>query len=263
MHNDYRLIIALAERIHRWSQGRLRHELARLEINDIGPGQAAVLLDVGDESMPVTELARRGAYHPPNLSSHLTGLRAAGYIRCERLAQDRRVRIVSLTDKGRRLLDRLTELHDIDAADLVQLVSAEALGSCAQALQRLERDLRLKEASGTISPRGESGRTPPPLDARSRAGQAAPRPHAHDDVEAPILSAESAATEDEGRMDRETLIRAFMTLPAEQREALLLTRTEDLTYQEAALVCGVAVGTIKSRIARGRDRLLALLAHVS
>ena len=57
------------------------------------------------------------------------------------------------------------------------------------------------------------------------------------------------------------MIRALMALPPEQREALLLTRAEDLSYEEAALVCGVAVGTIKSRIARGRDRLSALLPH--
>jgi len=261
MHNDYRLIIALAERIHRWSQGRLRHELARLKIDDIGPGQAAVLLDLGDESMPVTELARRGAYHPPNLSSHLAELRESGYIRCERLAQDRRVHIVSLTEKGRRLLDTLTELRDRDAADLVQLVSAEALASCAQALQQLERDVRSKEDPGNVLLQEGDGHAPASLGELTIAGRAYPRPRGHGDLADPFSMQGAATADDMSHRDRESLIRAFMALPPEQREALLLTRAEDLSYEEAALVCGVAVGTIKSRIARGRNRLSALLPH--
>jgi DNA-binding MarR family transcriptional regulator len=261
MHNDYRLILALAERIHRWSQGRLRHELARMKIHDIGPGHATVLLDIGDESMPVTELARRGAYHPPNLSSHLTELREAGYIRCDRLAQDRRVRIVSLTEKGRRLLDALTELHDIDAADLVQLVRAEALASCAQALQQLERDIRSKEDQGSCLSQDKNGRARPAVGHLTFARQIGPPPRDRGDNVDPASSPGAATADDQGRGNREALIRAFMALPPEQREALLLTRVEDLSYGEAALVCGVAVGTIKSRIARGRDRLSALLPH--
>ncbi len=261
MHDDYRLIIALAERIHRWSQGRLRHELARLKINDIGPGHATVLLDLGDESMPVTELARRGAYHPPNLSSHLAELREAGYIQCERLAQDRRVRIVSVTEKGRHLLDTLTELHDIDAADLVQLVRAEALASCARALQQLEGDVRSKEDQGSCLSQDESGRAHPAVGHLAFAGQVDPPPFDRGGDVDPASSPGAAAAEDQGRGTRDSLIRAFMALPPEQREALLLTRAEDLSYEEAALVCGVAVGTIKSRIARGRNRLSALLPH--
>jgi RNA polymerase sigma-70 factor (ECF subfamily) len=35
---------------------------------------------------------------------------------------------------------------------------------------------------------------------------------------------------------------------------------EGLSYEEAAQVCGVAVGTVKSRVARARDRLAKLLA---
>src|SRR3954447_10913175 len=40
----------------------------------------------------------------------------------------------------------------------------------------------------------------------------------------------------------------------------LLTAAEGLSYDEAAQVCGVAVGTIKSRVGRARERLARLLA---
>ena len=56
------------------------------------------------------------------------------------------------------------------------------------------------------------------------------------------------------------MLRALGKLPADQREALLLIVAEGLSYEEAAHICGVAVGTIKSRVSRGRVRLARLLA---
>lgn len=55
------------------------------------------------------------------------------------------------------------------------------------------------------------------------------------------------------------LSRALQHLPPDQREALILVCATGLSYEEAADVCQVAVGTIKSRIARARDRLVELL----
>lgn len=56
------------------------------------------------------------------------------------------------------------------------------------------------------------------------------------------------------------LNRALMYLPPPQREALILVGAGGFAYEEAAEICGVAVGTIKSRVARGRVALEALLA---
>lgn len=53
--------------------------------------------------------------------------------------------------------------------------------------------------------------------------------------------------------------RALMHLPEPQREALVLVGAGGFAYEEAAEICGVAVGTIKSRVARGRVALEALL----
>jgi RNA polymerase sigma-70 factor (ECF subfamily) len=49
--------------------------------------------------------------------------------------------------------------------------------------------------------------------------------------------------------------RALGELPPDQREALLLVGAEGMSYDEAAHICGVAVGTIKSRVNRARRRL--------
>jgi len=49
--------------------------------------------------------------------------------------------------------------------------------------------------------------------------------------------------------------RALMELPQSQREALILVGAGGFAYEEAAEICGCAVGTIKSRVARGRTAL--------
>ncbi|MBB3034835.1 sigma-70 family RNA polymerase sigma factor [Alteriqipengyuania lutimaris] len=54
--------------------------------------------------------------------------------------------------------------------------------------------------------------------------------------------------------------RALLTLPPERREALLLVGAGGFSYEEAANICGCAVGTIKSRVGRARAALNAMLA---
>jgi RNA polymerase sigma-70 factor (ECF subfamily) len=54
--------------------------------------------------------------------------------------------------------------------------------------------------------------------------------------------------------------RALMHLPQPQREALILVGAGGFAYEEAAEICGCAVGTIKSRVARGRVALESLLS---
>lgn len=51
---------------------------------------------------------------------------------------------------------------------------------------------------------------------------------------------------------------AFLALPEDQREALHLVAIEELSYQEAADVLNIPVGTLMSRISRARARLRAL-----
>ena len=55
------------------------------------------------------------------------------------------------------------------------------------------------------------------------------------------------------------LLRAFSALPEEQRSVLVLIAVEDLSYEEAARVLGVPVGTVMSRLSRGRERLRHLM----
>lgn len=52
---------------------------------------------------------------------------------------------------------------------------------------------------------------------------------------------------------------ALTMLPVDQREALILVGAGGLPYEEAAEICGVAVGTIKSRVSRARKAVTEIL----
>lgn len=62
-----------------------------------------------------------------------------------------------------------------------------------------------------------------------------------------------------GHMDFQDFRAALDRLPADQREALVLIGASGLSYEEAAEICGCAVGTVKSRVNRARNRLAELL----
>jgi RNA polymerase sigma-70 factor (ECF subfamily) len=53
---------------------------------------------------------------------------------------------------------------------------------------------------------------------------------------------------------------ALAKLPPDQREALILVGASGFSYEEAAQICGCAVGTIKSRVNRARVRLAEMLS---
>jgi RNA polymerase sigma-70 factor (ECF subfamily) len=56
-------------------------------------------------------------------------------------------------------------------------------------------------------------------------------------------------------LEHRDVLRALAALPEEQRAVLLLVGVEYLSYQEAARVLGVPIGTVMSRLSRGRERL--------
>ena len=63
----------------------------------------------------------------------------------------------------------------------------------------------------------------------------------------------------DGHLQMTDFRKAFAQLPDEQRETLVLVGASGFSYEEAAEMCGVAVGTIKSRANRGRKRLAELM----
>jgi RNA polymerase sigma-70 factor (ECF subfamily) len=71
------------------------------------------------------------------------------------------------------------------------------------------------------------------------------------------------APEQFGHLDMADMHAALRELDPDQREALLLTAASGFSYEEAAQICDVALGTIKSRVNRGRTRLAEILGVAS
>jgi len=94
---------------------------------------------------------------------------------------------------------------------------------------------------------------------RSRVRSADPLPDDLDDVRTQV-AAPPEPDPAERLSERTAVLAALRTLPEEQRHALVLVDMEGYSVAEAAEVLGCAVGTVKSRCARGRARLLPMLA---
>lgn len=65
----------------------------------------------------------------------------------------------------------------------------------------------------------------------------------------------------EAGLAQRDVLRAIAQLPEDQRTLLLLIALEGVSYAEAATITGVPVGTVMSRLSRGRERLRRLLAE--
>jgi RNA polymerase sigma-70 factor (ECF subfamily) len=65
--------------------------------------------------------------------------------------------------------------------------------------------------------------------------------------------------EQTGHVEFKEFRTALNKLPEDQREALILVGASGFSYEEAAEICGCAVGTIKSRVNRARTRLASIL----
>lgn len=80
-----------------------------------------------------------------------------------------------------------------------------------------------------------------------------------DDLAQPEAALGAAAASAETHAALRDLQRALLQLSDEQREVVLLVGLEQLTYAEAAQALGVPIGTVMSRLSRGRERLRDLL----
>ncbi len=80
-----------------------------------------------------------------------------------------------------------------------------------------------------------------------------------EDAEGTHAASLQAPAEQIARVEFEELRQALAKLPDDQREALILVGASGFSYEEAANICGCAVGTIKSRVNRARTHLATLM----
>jgi RNA polymerase sigma-70 factor (ECF subfamily) len=78
-------------------------------------------------------------------------------------------------------------------------------------------------------------------------------------IDIELLPEPSVPPDHDGKLELRDLNRALASLSPGQRTALILVSVSGFSYEEAAEICGCAVGTIKSRVARARETLLEML----
>jgi RNA polymerase sigma-70 factor, ECF subfamily len=90
------------------------------------------------------------------------------------------------------------------------------------------------------------------------------RPHLHlvdDDGQSPQQVDDLAHRRVDSVVDRLSIDAALAALPDDYRAAVVLRDVADLDYSEIAAILGIPVGTVKSRIARGRAQLVESLGN--
>jgi RNA polymerase sigma-70 factor, ECF subfamily len=80
-----------------------------------------------------------------------------------------------------------------------------------------------------------------------------------EDAEGKFAARLSSRPEQDGSVDLEDFKAAFARLAPDHREVLTLVGASGCSYEEAARICGCAVGTIKSRVNRARRKLADML----
>jgi RNA polymerase sigma-70 factor (ECF subfamily) len=86
------------------------------------------------------------------------------------------------------------------------------------------------------------------------------RKHEVEDADGAFAARLRTHPDQQSHLDFEDFRAALATLPRDQREALLLIGAHGLSYEEAAEVCHVPVGTVKSRVNRARLKLADVLS---
>ena len=76
-----------------------------------------------------------------------------------------------------------------------------------------------------------------------------------EDTDGGYLAGLKSPPEQHSRLELEEVRAALTKLPSSQREVLLLVGASGFTYEQAAAICEISVGTVKSRVSRARTRL--------
>ena len=140
MADRYLEVVSLVERLHRQFLDIVKLELDGLGVHDTNNVQGMMLFNIGNAEMTVSELTLRGCYLGSNVTYNVKKLVENGYLAQERSLEDRRLVHVKLTEKGRALRDRLSDMHQRHVEMLQQTSVTQAeLDAVITTLRRLER----------------------------------------------------------------------------------------------------------------------------
>jgi len=135
--HSYMESVRLIEQLHRRYLEVVQTELKTQGIDDINNVQALMILHIGTNELAVTDLLKRGYYLASNVSYNVRKLAEAGYLLQERSTADRRSIRLRLTDRGRQLHERLSDMIDRQVLALSDITSLKELQSATQTFRGL------------------------------------------------------------------------------------------------------------------------------
>lgn len=140
MPKTYYETVQLIERMHRHFLDVLKIEIEKIGIQDINNVQALILYNIGADDLTVGELTVRGYYLGSNVSYNVKKMVEAGYLVQERSQHDRRSVRVHLSDKGKELKIKLSEIFTRHMSELQTVeLNEEKLTLFNERMRLLER----------------------------------------------------------------------------------------------------------------------------
>lgn len=140
MPKTYYETVQLIERMHRHFLDVLKIELERMNVQDINNVQALILYNIGGDDLTVGELTVRGYYLGSNVSYNVKKMVEAGYLKQERSQHDRRSVRVHLSDKGKTLKEKVSEIFQRHTKELRTVeLDEEKLSLINERMRLLER----------------------------------------------------------------------------------------------------------------------------
>jgi len=125
MQSKYYNILFSIEKLYKLFLEHIRTKLISIDICDINNVQWLILYNIGDKSLNVGEITKKGYYMGSNVSYNLRKLIENGYIIQQPCNYDRRQSEVSITGKGKEIRKKLDELLSIDIPYLFSTNSIE------------------------------------------------------------------------------------------------------------------------------------------
>lgn len=140
MPKTYYETVQLIERMHRHFLDVLKIELERMNVQDINNVQALILYNIGGDDLTVGELTVRGYYLGSNVSYNVKKMVEAGYLKQERSQHDRRSVRVHLSDKGKTLKEKVSDIFQRHTKELKTVeLDEEKLSLINERMRLLER----------------------------------------------------------------------------------------------------------------------------
>lgn len=138
MQSKFLDTIGLVEQLHRQCLETIKAELEARSVRDLTSVQALILFNIGEEEMPVGELAQRGYYLGSNVSYNLKKMVENGYMIQERSPHDRRSFHVRASESGLEIYRCLSTLFDRHAVRMEEgHVTTGGLETAGNALRKV------------------------------------------------------------------------------------------------------------------------------